>query len=64
MFMKWIAAIRRDVGEHFKVTKHTKGLPKTRNPESGIRNPESGIRKNNNKKTKMKICRYENFNEG
>ena len=24
MFMKWIAAIRRDVGEHFKVTEHTK----------------------------------------
>ena len=31
-----------------------------RNPESGIRNPESGIKK----KTKMKIRRHENFNEG
>ena len=35
-----------------------------RNPETGIRNPESGIWKNNNKKTKLKICRHENFNEG
>ena len=31
-----------------------------RNPESGNRNPESGIKE----KTKMKIRRHENFNEG
>lgn len=33
MFMKWIAAIRRDVGEHFKVTKHTKVCSRHFKPE-------------------------------
>ena len=24
LFMKWIVAIRRDIGKHFQVTKHTR----------------------------------------
>ena len=59
MMLSFIQAFGKS-DRHMK-TNLSRGLPKSRNSESENQNPESGIR---NEKTKMKIRRHENFNEG